>query len=171
MALFQSCVPSNMSCDAFLNQFGQVYEHSPWIAQAVYQQGVSERDNQVEHLHQRMAQVLLGADKTQQHSVICAHPDLAGRAAIENQLSHSSQAEQMGAGLSQCTTEEFELFTALNDKYKSRFNFPFIMAVKGANKAQIIDGFKSRIHNDPEFEFTLALEEVNKIALFRLRDM
>ncbi|CAM3769016.1 2-oxo-4-hydroxy-4-carboxy-5-ureidoimidazoline decarboxylase [Vibrio aquimaris] len=171
MTHFSSCTPSSMSLNEFVDQFGEVYEHSPWIAKSSYQQGLSEKDDDIEFLHQRMAQVLIQADRNKQLGVICAHPDLAGRAAIEKQLSHSSHKEQAGAGLSQCTLEEFKLFTELNDRYKSRFNFPFIMAVRGANKAQIIDGFKTRIDNEPEFEFALALEEVNKIALFRLRDM
>ncbi|MBU2896630.1 2-oxo-4-hydroxy-4-carboxy-5-ureidoimidazoline decarboxylase [Vibrio hepatarius] len=171
MRQFSTCAPCDMTREEFINQFGEVYEHSPWVAEKVFEQGLGEKDNEVEFLHQRMAKVLIEAEKHQQLDVLCAHPDLAGRAAISGDLSVSSLAEQAGAGLSQCTIEEFEQFTFYNDLYKSRFNFPFIMAVKGATRKQILDAFNNRIDNDVKTEFVFALEEVNKIALIRLINM
>ena len=99
MTHFSSCTPSSMSLTEFVDQFGEVYEHSPWIAESSYRQGLSEKDDDIEFLHQRMAQVLIQADRNKQLGVICAHPDLAGRAAIEKQLSHSSHQEQAGLDL------------------------------------------------------------------------
>jgi len=86
------------------------------------------------------------------------------------QPSHaSSTSEQSGAGIHECSAEEFARFTELNDAYKARFGFPFIMAVKGSNRHQILAAFEERIHNAPEQEFARALAEINKIALFRLQ--
>jgi OHCU decarboxylase len=155
----------------FVATFADVYEHSPWVAERTYELGLDEQDNQVEHLHHKMQTVLLKASKEQQLALINAHPDLAGRAAVNGELTAASTAEQAGAGIDQCTSEEFETFTNYNNSYKSRFNFPFIMAVKGANRFQILESFEMRLGNDSETEFATAIEEINKIALFRLRDM
>ena len=103
--------------------------------------------------------------------LINAHPDLAGKAAIAGELTEASTSEQAGAGIHECTEEEFARFTELNEAYKDKFQFPFIMAVKGSNRHQIIAAFEQRIHNSPEQEFITALQEINKIALFRLADM
>ncbi|MCZ4293112.1 2-oxo-4-hydroxy-4-carboxy-5-ureidoimidazoline decarboxylase [Vibrio sinaloensis] len=171
MAEFRFCKPSTMERTEFVTHFGDVYEHSPWVAESVYDQGLSDKDDQIANLHLRMANTLLEADKQQQLDLINAHPDLAGRAAINGELTAASTAEQAGAGIDQCSAEEFEKFTTYNNSYKSRFNFPFIMAVKGANRYQILESFEKRLGNDSETEFATAIQEINKIALFRLRDM
>ncbi|MGH6830934.1 MAG: 2-oxo-4-hydroxy-4-carboxy-5-ureidoimidazoline decarboxylase, partial [Methylocella sp.] len=98
-------------------------------------------------------------------------PDLAGRLAVGGELTTESTLEQASAGLDKCTPDEFRRFTRLNDSYKRKFPFPFIMAVKGKSRAEILDAFERRIHNDPETEFRTALAEVHKIALLRLRDL
>jgi OHCU decarboxylase len=108
---------------------------------------------------------------SEQLALINAHPDLAGKAAVRGELTASSTAEQAGAGISECTAEEFSRFTQLNDAYKAKFGFPFIMAVKGSNRHQILAAFEERIHNSPEQEFACALAEINKIALFRLQQL
>ena len=125
----------------------------------------------VETLHARMSDILLSADHARQLALINAHPDLAGKAAVQGQLTEASTNEQAGAGIHQCTAEEFQRFTELNDAYKAKFAFPFIMAVKGSNRHQILAAFETRIHHPVETEFTCALAEINKIALFRLQTL
>lgn len=171
MTEFRFCKPSQMSRADFVSYFADVYEHSPWVAESVFDQGLTYADDAIVNLHLRMATTLLKADKTKQLALINAHPDLAGRAAINGELTAASTAEQAGAGIDQCSAEEFDKFTTYNDSYKSRFNFPFIMAVKGANRYQILESFEMRLGNDSETEFATAIQEINKIALFRLRDM
>ncbi len=165
---FKTCTPSQMSREDFVRLFADIYEHSPWVAEQAYDQGTGETLDQIETLHQRMAAILLQADRQAQLDLINAHPDLAGKAAIAGELTSSSTAEQAGAGISECTQEEFARFTELNRAYKEKFGFPFIMAVKGSNRHQILAAFEERIHNTPEDEFDRALQEINKIARFRL---
>lgn len=171
MTQFRFCKPSEMSKDEFVSHFGEVYEHSPWVAESIFGDGLQPSDDDVDALHQRMAATLLNAGREQQLALINAHPDLAGRAAVNGELTAASTAEQAGAGIDQCSPEEFAQFTAYNSQYKSRFNFPFIMAVKRANRYQILESFEERLGNDSEAEFARALKEINKIALFRLREM
>ncbi|SEQ02847.1 OHCU decarboxylase [Amphritea atlantica] len=170
-AQFQSCTPSQMSRESFVSTFGDIYEHSAWVAEQVFDQGIDSRCDEIEALHGRMAKILLESDKQSQLDLINAHPDLAGKAAIAGELTESSTSEQAGAGISECTAEEFARFTQLNDAYKAKFGFPFIMAVKGSNRHQILAAFEERIHNSPEQEFSRALQEINKIAQFRLEAM
>ncbi|WP_428034292.1 2-oxo-4-hydroxy-4-carboxy-5-ureidoimidazoline decarboxylase [Amphritea sp.] len=170
-AQFQSCTPSQMSRESFVSTFGDIYEHSAWVAEQAFDQGIDSRCDEIEALHARMAKILLESDKQSQLDLINAHPDLAGKAAIAGELTESSTSEQAGAGISECTAEEFARFTQLNDAYKAKFGFPFIMAVKGSNRHQILAAFEERIHNSPEQEFSRALQEINKIAQFRLEAM
>jgi OHCU decarboxylase len=171
MSLFKTCKPSTMGRDEFVKIFADIYEHSPWVAEQTFDQGLTEADNEVEQLHGRMCQVLLAADRQAQLDLINAHPDLAGKAAQRGELTEASTNEQAGAGINQCTAEEFARFTELNNAYKEKFAFPFIMAVKGSNRHQILAAFEERIHNDYDTEFDRAVKEINKIALFRLSDM
>lgn len=169
MIHFQTLKPSTLSRDAFIATFADIYEHSPWVAAAAYDQGSLGELDDIETLHARMSQILLDADHEQQLALINAHPDLAGKAAVQGQLTEASTSEQAGAGIHQCTPEEFQRFTELNDAYKARFAFPFIMAVKGSNRHQILAAFETRINNPADAEFACALAEINKIALFRLQ--
>ena len=165
------CTPAAMDRETFLAQFGGVYEHSPWVAARAYDQGLTEADNIVETLAGRMATVLAEASRQEQLDLINAHPDLAGKAALAGELTDSSTDEQSRAGLSQCTAEELARFHELNNAYKEKFGFPFIMAVRNANKALILEGFETRIHNDADTEFQTALVEINKIARLRMMEM
>lgn len=169
MSRFQSLTPSRLSREDFVKVFADIYEHSPWVAEKAYDLGQDASIDEVDGLHQRMADLLLSASHEIQLALINAHPDLAGKAAIQGELTESSTSEQAGAGIHQCTAEEFARFTELNDAYKAKFGFPFIMAVKGSNRHQILAAFEERIHNSPEQEFARALAEINKIALFRLQ--
>ncbi len=169
MSRFQTLTPSSLDRDAFVAAFAEIYEHSPWVAEKAYDLGTDAQVDDIDGLHQRMADILLSASRDQQLALINAHPDLAGKAAIRGELTASSTSEQAGAGIHECTAEEFARFTELNDAYKAKFGFPFIKAVKGSNRHQILAAFEERIHNSPEQEFATALAEINKIALFRLQ--
>ena len=153
----------------FVRHYGAVYEHSPWMAQRTWQAGLSLEHDSVVGLAQAMAQTLALAAHAEQLALIRAHPDLAGRAAIRGELTTDSTGEQASAGLDQCTREEFERFQHFNDAYKEKFDFPFVMAVKGSNRHLILEAFAQRLNNDPATEFARALDEINKIAYLRLR--
>ena len=112
--------------------------------------------------------VVAHADHERLLDLINAHPDLAGKAAVDGELTEESTAEQSGAGINQCTPEEFERFQNYNNAYKRKFRFPFIMAVKGSNRHQILEAFEQRLKNNEELEFMQALIEINKIAKLRL---
>jgi OHCU decarboxylase len=131
---------------------------------------MAEHDT-VEGLHRALSAIVDAAPRDQQMALLNAHPDLAGRLAIGGGLTRESSAEQASAGLDRCTPEEFRRFTELNDAYKRKFPFPFIMAVKGKSRVEILKAFEHRIHNTEDAEFRTALAEVHKIALLRLRDL
>lgn len=171
MSRFQTLTPSSLSREDFVSVFADIYEHSPWVAEKAFDLGQDDSINEIDGLHQRMADLLLSASHDAQLALINAHPDLAGKAAVRGELTASSTSEQAGAGIHQCTAEEFARFTELNDAYKAKFGFPFIMAVKGSNRHQILAAFEERIHNAPEQEFACALAEINKIALLRLQQL
>jgi OHCU decarboxylase len=169
MSRFQTLTPSRLSRADFVNVFADIYEHSPWVAEKAFDLGLDQSVDEVDGLHQRMADILLSAGHEAQLALINAHPDLAGKAAIRGELTASSTLEQAGAGIGECSAEEFARFTELNDAYKAKFGFPFIKAVKGSNRQQILAAFEERIHHSTEQEFQTALAEINKIALFRLQ--
>ncbi len=163
--------PTSLDRDGFVALYGRVYEHSPWIAEALWSSGLSAEHDTVEGLHRALSAIVDTAPRDRQMALLNAHPDLAGRLAIGGGLTRESSAEQASAGLDRCTPEEFRRFTELNDAYRRRFPFPFIMAVKGKSRAEILNAFEHRIHNAEDTEFRTALAEVHKIALLRLRDL
>ena len=119
MSRFQTLQPSTLSRDAFVKAFADIYEHSPWVAEKAYDLGADASIDEIEILHQRMSDILLSADHASQLALINAHPDLAGKAAVQGQLTEASTHEQAGAGIHQCTAEEFQRVTELNDAYKA----------------------------------------------------
>lgn len=161
-------VPSRLSREEFLAVFGGVYEHSPWIAERVYDAGLTTGHDHLDGLHAAMAAVVDGAGPECKLALLRAHPDLAGRLAIQGALTADSTAEQASADLDQCTPEEFARFRRLNEAYRAKFGFPFILAVKGRRRAEILEAFEHRLQNDPAQEFATALAEVHKIARLRL---
>ena len=163
--------PRNFDRDGFVSRFGAVYEHSPWIAEAVFEAGLTQAHDRLSNLQRAMHAVVEAAPRERQLALLRAHPDLAGRLALAGNLTAHSAGEQAGAGLDKCTPQEFARFTALNETYNAKFGFPFIMAVKGHSPAEILASFERRIGNDPALEFRTALDEVHKIALLRLRDL
>ncbi len=161
---------------AFVARYGGIYEHSPWVAEAVYDAarrhgggGQADLAADPEVLHAAMAAVVEAAGRDAQLALLRAHPDLAGRLALAGDLTAASSAEQAGAGLDHCNPEELARFQDLNARYTARFGFPFILAVKGKTRAEILAAFEARVGNDLETEFATALEQVHRIALLRLR--
>jgi 2-oxo-4-hydroxy-4-carboxy-5-ureidoimidazoline decarboxylase len=164
-------LPRTLDREAFLTLFGRVYEHSPWIAEAVFEAGLDTHHDRIAGLYQAMCAVVAAAGRERQLALLRAHPDLAGRLGVAGALTDYSAGEQAGAGLDKCTADEFARFTAFNDAYRAKFGFPFILAVKGRTRGDILHAFERRLTNDTASEFATALDEVNKIALFRLQDL
>ncbi len=156
---------------AFLDRFGGVYENSPWIAERVFDRGPSASDDGAESLHAAMRDIVAGAGRVAQLALLRAHPDLAGRLAVAGELTADSKSEQAGAGLDQCSDAEFNAFGDLNGQYTAKFGFPFIIAVRGLGRRDILDAFRRRIDNAPDEEFATALEQVHRIAMLRLADL
>ena len=156
-----------MNKEEFVRDFGSVYEHSAWVAEQAYDRATIDTHNLAE-LTQALRREVDESGKDRQLALLCAHPDLAGKAAVTGTLTADSTSEQAGAGLDQCNSEEFSRFEKYNSAYTTQFDFPFIMAVKGANRHLILESFEKRLNNDRNIEFSTALEEVHKIAGFRL---
>jgi OHCU decarboxylase len=116
-----------------------------------------------------MTAVMRAATREAKLALIKAHPDLAGRLKVA-EMAPASQVEQASAGLTTLTEAERDRFLALNDRYQEKFGFPFIMAVKGRTKAEILEAFEARLEHDPETEFDTALDQIERIALLRLKD-
>lgn len=157
-----------MSRDDYVARFGGVFEHSPWIAERAYDAGGLQETPTAEGVHVALVGQFRAASAAEQLSVLRAHPDLAGKLAIAGDLTEESRNEQAGAGLDRLSPEEHARFTALNTAYTDKFGFPFIIAVKGLTKDDILAAFESRIDNTPEQEFETALRQVERIALLRL---
>lgn len=161
--------PSRLDKASFIAGFGDIYEHSPWVAERAWESGLDERHDTPENLAEVMGRILAEADAVSQLAVIRAHPDLAGKAAVAGELTDDSTREQVGAGLDQCSPEEMARFERLNAAYKTKFGFPFVMAVKGSDRFAILDAFEVRLENDLAKERRTAVEQINRIALFRLQ--
>lgn len=159
-----------MNADDFVQRYGGIYEHSPWVAERVNLL-LEDAIPDTELLVRLMADCVDNASVDTQLELIRAHPDLAGKAQVAGELTADSTEEQSKAGLDQCTPDEFEKFQSLNDSYKEKFSFPFIMAVRESNRSQILDAFASRLDNDYSEEFETALQEIHKIARLRLTAM
>ena len=161
----------SLSRDDFIARFGGIFEHSAWVAEGAYDHGLGPESDTPEGLHTDMAAIMRAAAKERQLALINAHPDLAGKLHAAGRLTQDSTKEQSSAGLDMLTDAERRRFTELNDAYKARFGFPFILAVKGKTKADILQAFETRLHHSKEQEFATALEQIEKIALLRLREM
>jgi 2-oxo-4-hydroxy-4-carboxy-5-ureidoimidazoline decarboxylase len=153
----------------FIDTYGGIYEHSPWVAETVFDQGHGKATPM--ELIGPMRAVVESASPDMQMVLLRAHPDLAGKLAKTGELTAESTSEQASAGLDQCSDAEFEEFTALNNRYKERFGFPYILAVRGRNRHEILDNFRSRVDNDMATEFREALNQVHQIARLRLESL
>ncbi len=151
----------------FIARFGGVYEHSRWVAEQAAPLATDIDD--VDQIAAIMADCVDKAGSEAQLDLIRAHPDLAGKAQIAGELTAESTREQASAGLDRCCTAEYERFQALNRAYHAKFGFPFVMAVSGRSRAEILDAFESRLNNDHAVEFAAALAEIHKIARLRMQ--
>ncbi|MGP9764932.1 2-oxo-4-hydroxy-4-carboxy-5-ureidoimidazoline decarboxylase [Halomonas sp. AOP13-D3-9] len=167
--LLLSPAPSQCSLEMMTHHYGDVYEHSPWVAESAWQQGLTEAHDTPDALAELMGLMLQQASSEQQIKVIQAHPDLAGKAALAGELTQDSTSEQAGAGLDQCSPEEFARFEELNAAYKEKFGFPFVIAVKGLDRHAILAAFEERLNNDAVTERQTAIQQIIRIARFRLR--
>ena len=158
-----------LSLEAFVARFGGIYEHSAWVAEETYPAAADIED--ADALAKLLAECVDRSSHEKKLALIRAHPDLAGKAAMAGELTTESSAEQASAGIDQCTREEYGRFQELNDQYKQKFGFPFVMAVKGSNRQEILAAFAARLNNDVETEFERAIEEIHKIAWIRLLAM
>jgi 2-oxo-4-hydroxy-4-carboxy-5-ureidoimidazoline decarboxylase len=156
---------NHLDATSFAVLFGDVAEHSPWVADsAAHKRPFADREAMIF----AFADAVLRAPRADQLALIRAHPDLAGRAAIAGDLTADSKQEQAGAGLGSLTPAEFARFTDLNSFYRQQNGFPFIFAVKGATKQQILEAFEQRVKNDHATEFATALTQVCRIFRFRI---
>ncbi len=159
-----------MTKDEFVERFGGVFEHSPWVAERAYGTGVAEPLT-AKGAHAAMAAAFRAGTEAERLAVLRAHPDLAGKLAIAGELTEDSRKEQAGAGLDRLSADEHARFTTLNDAYVEKFGFPFIIAVKGLQKNDILGAFETRINNERDTEFATACAQVERIALLRLSSM
>jgi len=158
-----------MSASSFVAKFGGIYEHSSWVAERA--EPHLEESLAVDDVARVMADCVDNASTERQLELIRAHPDLAGKAQVAGELTAESTTEQASAGLEQCTQDEYEQFQSLNDCYKQKFGFPFVMAVRNSSRQQILQMFERRLQNEYDDEFEAALVEIHKIARLRLEAM
>jgi 2-oxo-4-hydroxy-4-carboxy-5-ureidoimidazoline decarboxylase len=150
---------------AFVAALGGVFEHSPWVAQRAY---ASRPFGSVAAVHAAMVGAVQSATPDEQLRLMRAHPELAGKAAIRGELTADSTREQTGAGLDRCSPEEFAQLTALNARYAERFGFPFILAVKGHDRAGILREFARRVDHPRAAEIAENLAQIARITRFRI---
>ncbi|MBD9373165.1 2-oxo-4-hydroxy-4-carboxy-5-ureidoimidazoline decarboxylase [Rhizobium sp. ARZ01] len=160
-----------MRREDFVARFGGIFEHSPWIAERAFDAGSIVEPLTAEGVHRALAAQFRCATGEEQLGVLRAHPDLAGKLAIAGELTEDSRKEQAGAGLDRLSPEEHAWFTKLNTAYVGKFGFPFIIAVKGLTKNDILAAFETRIENGREQEFETAKAQVGRIALLRLTSL
>ena len=148
----------------FISTFGNIFEKTEWIAERCYE---SKPYNNLDELISKMMEIFENTEKERHLEILNSHPNLA----VEKKLTDDSKNEQKNASLNQCTNEEFMEFKKLNEEYKKKFGFPFIIAVKGKNKEEILNSFRQRIANNINLEFIEAKKQVKKIAIFRLSEI
>ena len=151
----------------FTEVFGNIFENARWIAKKLYRQKPFKN---FEDLSQKLLAIFEDANNEDKLKILISHPDLADKTKVDS-LTVDSNKEQNNAKLDQCTEEEFNEFKNLNLKYKKKFGFPFIIAVKGKDKSEILDNFRKRISLDKKIEFNEAITQVKQIANLRLNEL
>jgi 2-oxo-4-hydroxy-4-carboxy-5-ureidoimidazoline decarboxylase len=151
---------------AFVACLGEIYEHSPWVAEQAWPQRPFAS---VDGLHAAMQAAVTSAATERQLELIRAHPELLGKLAAA-ELTEASRGEQASAGLDRCTAAERSRLQALNQTYREQFGFPFVVAVRGLNWSDIITRIAERLQHQPGQEMLIALEQIGRIARFRLAD-
>ncbi len=152
---------NKMSPEEFTVALGEIWEDTPAIAQKAWHSRPFEN---LEALYQAMVAIVNGMSEAEQLTLIKAHPDLGSKA----KMAEASVQEQAGVGLDRLSAEEYQRFQSLNQTYKNKFGFPFIIAVKSHTKESILLAFEDRLENSLEGEKHQALAEISKIARFRL---
>ena len=156
---------NKLSQSEFIKVFANIFENARWIAEKLYNQ---KPFDDFEELSSKILNIFGTSTKEKQLKILNAHPDLANKTKI-SLLTPDSLKEQTDAGLDKCTEEEFNEFEKLNDTYK-KFGFPFILAIKGKTKMNVLNNFRKRISSDPEKEFKEAIKQVKRIASLRLKE-
>ena len=155
---------NNLNKSDFLTIFGNVFEKSEWISEKVFDLRPFKN---FEDLFSKIIGIYENSDKKIILKILNSHPELA----VEKKLTTNSKNEQKNANLNECTNDEYNEFKKLNIEYKKKFDFPFIIAIKGKNKDEILDYFRERIENSLDEEFLEAKKQVKKIATFRLEEI
>jgi len=151
--------------EQFVESLGGIFEHSPWVADLVYDCLPFDSTAQ---LHQCMVETVEKSPEFQRMALICSHPELAGKEADAGTLTDDSRQEQSRAGLDQCSADELVQLQSLNQAYRDKFEFPFVIAVTGLNKNQIIEAVERRLQNTVRVEFDTSIAEIGKIGKIRL---
>ncbi len=155
---------NNLNKDEFISMFGVIFEKTQWIAEKLFDlKPFKDKDD----LINKMIQIYETSSNNETLKILNAHPKLA----VEKNLTEHSNKEQSRANLKNCTQEEYDEFKILNNNYEKKFGFPFIIAVKGKDKIEILNNFRQRINNGVELEFKESKKQVKKIALFRLEEL
>ena len=155
---------NNLNKDEFISMFGVIFEKTQWIAEKLFDlKPFKDKDD----LINKMIQIYETSSNNETLKILNAHPKLA----VEKNLTDHSNKEQSRANLKNCTQEEYDEFKILNNNYEKKFGFPFIIAVKGKDKIEILNNFRQRINNGVELEFKESKKQVKKIALFRLEEL
>ena len=152
---------NSLDREAFVDAIGWVFEHSPWVAERAWS---GRPFANAQALHREMEAQVERASLEEQLALLRAHPDLGTRA----RMSEASDAEQGGVGLDRLTPQEFEDLQRLNTDYRAKFGFPFLYAVKGSTKHDILQALRQRLQATREEEYTEALRQVYRIAGFRV---
>ena len=160
----------NIKLDQVINLLKSVYEHSPWVPERLFSADLTEIIDK-DHLQKKMKEIVDNANKIEKLVLIKAHPELGNKLQKSDQLTKFSKDEQRSAGLDQCSEEEYETLNQLNERYREKFNFPFIIAVKGISKKKIIEQMRKRVLNTEIVEFENAITEIHKIAKIRIQEI
>lgn len=159
---------ASLDKEQFVARFGGLYECSPWIAESAWESLQKEETVAVDELRSQLQGIVNDASREQKLALLNAHPELAGKAAMDGELTVESTEEQASARLDLCSKAEFDQFQTLNTQYNEKFGFPFILAVRGRNRAEILTAFSQRVNNEASEEFNTAIEQVHQIASMRL---
>jgi OHCU decarboxylase len=153
----------------FLQRFSDVAENSPWVAEEVWERYPADaKSGDFESLVDAFARIIRTTSHEKRIELLSAHPDLACGVVASSELSKESRSEQEGAGLDRCNLEEFIEFQSLNIAYRKEFGFPFIIAVRGMKRREILESFRRRIERTKEQELATAVENVIRIVGYRI---
>ncbi|MEA5468221.1 2-oxo-4-hydroxy-4-carboxy-5-ureidoimidazoline decarboxylase [Spirulina sp. 06S082] len=155
---------NQMSQETFTNVLADIFEQTPSIAAKTWESLPFQDTNS---LHEKMVFVMNELSAEKQLELMRSHPDLGSKA----KMAEASVQEQKGVGLNCLSPEEFQRFNNLNQAYREKFGFPFLIAVKNHTKTSILEAFESRLKNDAQTEQKQALREISQIAFFRLQDI